>query len=95
MHVFMVLRRNDRFDIQSQKVLVNPVRAISLVACQLQWPGKRLSVVVEEVLVGTGEQFLQGRRLVCLAGGEMKVEWMTVRIAEQMDFGRKPAARTP
>lgn len=75
-----------------QQVVIDPIGAIRLVAGQLQRPGERFSVVVEQALVGAGQQRLQGGRFVRLAGREMKVQRMAVRVAQQVDFARKTPA---
>jgi hypothetical protein len=80
---------------QLQQVFIDPIGAIRLVGRQLQRPGKWLSVVVEQAFIGADQQRFQGSRLVRLAGREMEMQRVTMRIAQQMNFARKsPAGAT-
>ena len=80
-------------NVQAEQVLVDPISAIRFVARHLQRPGERLSVMIEQVFVGPDQQRFQRGRLVRLTGGEMEVQRMSVRVAQQMNFARKSPAR--
>lgn len=88
--VLVGLGRNHRFDAVFEQVLVDPVGAVPFVSGELQGPGDRLAVEVDHF--SRFQKRFEGLRLVTLAGGEMEAERMPGPVAEQMDFGRKPAA---
>jgi hypothetical protein len=51
--------------------------------------------VIDHLFVGAFQQRLDRRRLVGLAGREMKVQRMTVLVTQQMNFcGKTPARAT-
>jgi hypothetical protein len=77
---------------QRQQVLIDPIGAIRLVARQLKRPGKWFSMVVEQAFIGANKQRFQGGRLVRLAGREMEMQRMTMRIAQEVNFARKSPA---
>lgn len=51
--------------------------------------------MIDDALVRSLEERFQCVRFVFLTGRQMKVQGMAMRIAEQMDFRGKSAARTP
>jgi len=91
--IFVLLGRNDRSDVQFEQVLVNPISAVSLVAGQGHRPSDGLAVAIEQVGVRLFEQGREGRRLMRLSCGEMKVQGMAFPVTEDMDFRGKPPAR--
>lgn len=88
--ILVGLGGNDRFDAVFEQVLVDPVGTVAFVAGQLERPGDRLTALVDHFSLF--QKRFQGLRLVTLTGGEMEAERMPGPVAEQMDFGRKPAA---
>lgn len=90
---FVVFRGNDRLNLAFEQMLIDPVRPISLVTCQLNGPSHGFVVVVDHPFLGPVEQRLDRRGLVGLAGREMKVKWMAVLVTQQMDLGGKTPAR--
>ena len=91
--IFIRFGRNDRIDPQFDEVLVNPIGAVPLVAGQGYWPSDRVAIAVKQVGIRLFEQRREGRRLMRLSGGEVKVQRMAFPITEDMDFRRKPPAR--
>jgi hypothetical protein len=90
--IFVFLGRNHRRDAFIEKILVDPVGTISLVAGQphgTQGLFRFLSRNVHSL-----QQRLESLRFVCLSCREMHVQRVAVAIAEQMDLGRKSAPRT-
>jgi len=83
---------NDRRDVQAEQILVDPISAVSFVACQRQWPGDGLAVAGEDGCVGAFQQFGQHGGFVVLPGGQMEVQRMPMAITKQMEFcGKAPA----
>ena len=89
--IFVPLGRNDWRDALRQQILVDPVGAEALVASQAD--GAQRLVFLLAADDRSFEQRFQGLRLVRLPGGDVDMERVAVPIAEQMDFGRKPAPR--
>lgn len=89
--IFVALGRDYRRDPRSQQVLVDPVGAEAFVAGQSDG-AQRLGCLLSADCRAL-QQCFQSLRLVRLSGREVDVEGMAVPIAEQMDFGGKPAPR--
>jgi hypothetical protein len=92
--VFVLLGGNYRLDFQPQQTIVNPVGSVSFVSRQGDWPRHRFSFAVANCGVRSVEQGNQGGRFMVLTRRQMKVKRMPLGIAQQVDFGGKPAART-
>jgi hypothetical protein len=84
---------NHRMNAELQQIVVKPIGAIRHVARQFQLPSEWLSVVVELAFVGAEQQRFQGSGFMHLAGGEMEVQRMAMRIAQQVNFTRTSPAR--
>jgi hypothetical protein len=84
---------DDRSDAQREQVFVDPLRAIPFVAAQLHGPSDLPTAAVAQDIVGSDEQRVERRGFVLLSGRQMEVQGMAGGVAEQMDFGRKSAAR--
>jgi len=90
--VFVRLGGNNRLDSESQQRFVNPVRTICLVTCQCHRPGDWLAITISNLLVSTFQHHEQGRGFVLFSRSKVEVKWMTITIAQQMDFRGKTAA---
>jgi hypothetical protein len=88
--ILVGLGRNHRFDAVLNQILVDPVGAVPFVSGQLKGPGNRLAVEVDHFRLF--QERFEGLRLMTLTGGKMEAERMSGSVAEEMDFGRKPAA---
>ena len=84
--VFVGFGRYHRLDAKCQQVGIDPIRAVSFVAGQRHRPSDRFTLTIHHVGIGTGQQRIHHRRLVRLTGGQMKVEWMTPAVTENVDF---------
>jgi hypothetical protein len=91
--VLVLLGWDNRLNPKVQQKSVDPFGAESFVAGQLNRPSDGFPVVIDDFLVGSGQQRFKGRRLVVLSGREMKVKRMAVLVAQYVNFGRKPSAR--
>lgn len=89
--IFIALRRNDGCDARRQQILVDPVGAEALVACQAN--GAQHLVFLLAADECSFQKRFQGLRFVRLPGRDVDVEGVAVPIAEQVDFGRKSAPR--
>jgi hypothetical protein len=92
--VFVLLRGNHGLDFQFQQTLVDPVGSVPFVSGQSNRPGNRFAFAVENLGVRSVEQGNQRGRFMVLAGCQMKVKWMSLSVAQQVDFGGKTPART-
>ena len=92
--IFVALRRDNRSDAEFQQVTVDPLGAVTFVACHRNWPGKRLVIVVNQLGVRAFKQRDQSGGLVRFARCEMEVQRVARRIAEDVKFCRKTAAGT-
>ncbi len=90
--ILVFLRRNDRPDAQIQKIFVDPIGTVSLVAAERNRPGNRFSVSIDELGIGSFQNGIEYGGFVRLARCEMEVQRMPDTVAEKMDFGRKPSA---
>jgi hypothetical protein len=92
--IFVVLGRNHRCDFQFQQTVVDPIGSVRFVSRQCHRPRNRLTLAVENLGISTVEQRNQGGRFMVLARRQVKVKWMPLSVAQQMDFGGKTPART-
>lgn len=92
--IFILFGGNHGRDSQVDQIFINPVRAVSLVACNGHGPGDRLAITVNNVGIGAFQQRFQGGRLVRLPRRQMEVQRMAFTVAEDMDFCGKTPART-
>ena len=92
--VLIFLGGNYRLDFQLQQAIVDPVGSVPFVSRQGNRPRNRLAFAVENRGVRTVEQGNQGGRFMVLTRRQMKVKWMSLSIAQHMDFGGKTPART-
>ena len=88
-------RRNHRGRNEVQEVTIDPFRAISLVASKGDRPGNGFAVPIQASAVGIVQEWDIRVRFVILSGGEVKVEGMTVAIAQDVDFCAETTAGTP
>lgn len=91
--VFVLPRWNHRNDPQIQQVLVDPGRAASLVPAEGERPSDPLAVLVEQLLVGRREQFVQHGRFVRPAGRRAEARRQSMAVARDVDFHGKTPAR--
>lgn len=91
--VFIILGGDDRFDSQSEHIFVDPIGAVSLVAAELHGPSDAIAFTVEQLCVGGFQHRVEGGGFVGLPRRQMKMQRMTLAIAKDMDFCRKPPAR--
>lgn len=91
--ILVLFGGNHRCDAQIQQVLVDPIGPISLIAAQSEGPRDALAVVIEQLLVGRYQEFVQDLRFVGLASSEPKGQWQAVAVAEDVDLRRKSPAR--
>ena len=92
--VFVFLGGNHWRDFQFQQTIVDPIGSVRFVSRQGNRPRNRLALAVENLGVRTVEQGNQGGRFMVLARRQVKVKWMSISVAQQMDFGGKTPART-
>jgi len=90
--ILVALGRNDRCDARSEKILIDPVGAEALVACQPHGAERLLNLFPCD-----GNSLQQGFKslgFMGLSSGEVDVEGVAMAITEQMDLRRKSAPRT-
>jgi hypothetical protein len=87
--ILVALAGDHRLDAGVEEVLVDPRGAITLVARQHQRFGDRLIVAASKV--DAFQERFQSGRFVILTSRQMKVEGISVGIAEEVDLRRKPA----
>jgi hypothetical protein len=92
--VFVFFGRNHWCDFQFQQTIVNPIGSVRFISRQGNRPCNRLTLAVENLSVRTIEQRNQGGRFMVLARRQVKVKWMSVSVAQHMDFCGKTPART-
>ena len=92
--VFVFLGGNHWRDFQFQQAIVDPIGSIRFVSRQGNRPRNRLALAVENLGVRTVEQGNQGGRFMVLARCQVEVKWMSLSVAQHMDFGGKTPART-
>jgi len=90
--ILVFLRRNHRADSQVDQVIVDPIRAVAFVAGQRHRPGDRFVFAVGQHSVRPDQNGVQHRRFVGLSRGQMKVQRVSVTVAENVDF-RRPLLR--
>ena len=92
--VFVFLGGNHRRDFQFQQAIVDPIGSVCFVSRQGNRPRNRLPLAVKNFGVCAVEQGNQGGRFMVLARRQVKVKWMSLSVAQHMDFSGKPPART-
>ena len=73
-------------NVQRQEVLIDPVRAVALVARQRDRPCNRLAFDIKQLLIGADQQGVEHGGLVDLPRRDVEVQRMTMSIAEDVDF---------
>ena len=92
--VFVFFGGNHGCDFQFQQTIVDPIGSVRFISRQGNRPGNRLTLTVENLSVRTIEQRNQGGRFMVLARRQVKVKWMSICVAQYMDFSGKTPART-
>jgi len=92
--IFIFLGGNHGRDFQFQQAFVDPLGSVRFVSRQCHRPRDRLALTVDKLGVRAVEQGNQGSRFMVLARRQVKVKWMSIPVAQQMDFGGKTPART-
>ena len=92
--IFVFFRGNHRRDFQFQQTIVDPISSVRFVSSQGNRPRNTLALAIENLSVRTVEQGNQGGRFVVLARRQVEVKWMSLSVAQHMDFGGKTPART-
>jgi hypothetical protein len=92
--IFVFLGGNHWRDFQFQQAIVDPTGSVRFVSRQGNRPRNRVPLAVENLGVSTVEQGNQAGRFMVLAGRQVKVKWMSLSVAQHMDFSGKTPART-
>lgn len=92
--IFVFLGGDDRNYFQVQQAFVDPIRPVCFVPSERDWPCDRLSLTIQQNLVGAIEYRNQGGTVVGLSWCQLEVERMPLPIAQQMDFCGITPART-
>src|SRR5207253_7315146 len=91
--IFVVFARNHRLDAKLDEVVVNPVGSVTFVASEFRRIDDRNVILIDNVYLF--EQRRQGLVVMRLTRRKVHMQWMSVTIAEQMDFRGKTATGTP